>query len=157
MQASPNGAPVLVFRGRSMPVSGESSFPRHRPVYRSWIHDRGRPSCVSDDAMPRIRDPVPCACPNRLPMLSPSSVSAEALTDADAPLSVGRSGESFRRWLARWCATAGWFPCACVLPLVVIDTLFMPTAQYRGRCWHSRAESANLPISTRKPRVITGS
>lgn len=75
-----------------MPVSGESSFPRHRPVYRSWIHDRGRPSCVSDDAMPRIRDPVPCACPNRLPTLSPSSVSAEALTDADAALSVVRSG-----------------------------------------------------------------
>ena len=83
---------LFLYSEAGRPVLGESSCPRHRPVCRSWIHDRGRPSCVSDDAMPRIRDPVPCACPNRLPTLSPSSVSAEVLTDADAPLSVGRSG-----------------------------------------------------------------
>ena len=87
-----------------MPVSGESSFPRHRPAYRSWIHDRGRPSCVSDDAMPRIRDPVPCACPNRLPTLSPSSVSAEAGSRSVDGLHDGvqRPDGSHARAFSRW-------------------------------------------------------
>lgn len=96
----------------------------------------------------RTRSSPSCrCCPARQDARHAGALESRLLASCMIPdMNVGRNLES-----RRWDGMPGLFPFGAR------DTRFMPTAQYRTRCWHSTAESANLPISTRKPRVITGS